>query len=121
MSGHGFAPGTDVVVTLHSDPVVLGELPAGADGRFDLAATIPEVDPGAHEITAEGVDAYGAPLSMAVDLNVAGGATPTTPAAPGDPSATDAAARRTTRCPDRLGPDQPAPRRASGSSSSAAG
>ena len=91
VSGHGFAPGTDVVVTLHSDPVVLGELPAGADGRFDLAATIPEVDPGAHEITAEGVDAYGAPLSMAVDLNVAGGATPTTPAAPGDPSATDAA------------------------------
>ena len=111
VSGHGFAPGTDVVVTLHSDPVVLGELPAGADGRFDLAATIPEVDPGAHEITAEGVDAYGAPLSMAVDLNVAGGATPTTPAAPGDPSATDAAG--TTRrhaAQDRHGPDQPAPR-----------
>jgi LPXTG-motif cell wall-anchored protein len=85
VSGRGFDPGSDLVVTLHSEPVVLGRVRAGADGRFDFVATIPEVTAGTHEVTVEGVDAFGASLSMALALTVSE-ATPAAAADAGDPT-----------------------------------
>jgi LPXTG-motif cell wall-anchored protein len=70
VTGQGFDPGTEVTLTLHSDPVVLGTVSAGDDGRFATTVTIPVVDPGDHVLTADGVDAFGQPLTLQATLTV---------------------------------------------------
>ncbi|MBO9626546.1 MAG: metallophosphoesterase [Microbacterium sp.] len=53
VSGAGFAAGAEVRLELHSDPVVLGTVTAGADGAFRRTVTIPASTPaGAHTLVA---------------------------------------------------------------------
>jgi LPXTG-motif cell wall-anchored protein len=70
VNGQGFDPGSEVTLTLHSDPVVLGTVTAGDDGRFATTVTIPMVEPGDHVLTAEGVDALGQPLALDATVTV---------------------------------------------------
>lgn len=66
-----FAPGADVTVTLHSDPVVLGTFPAADDGSFDVTVTVPEdVDTGEHSLVAEGPGPDGDTVTVQADLTV---------------------------------------------------
>lgn len=51
VTGEEFEPGTDVIVELHSAPVVLGTTTVAGNGTFSLTATIPSSTPaGAHQI-----------------------------------------------------------------------
>jgi LPXTG-motif cell wall-anchored protein len=70
VSGRGFDPGSEVTLTLHSAPVVLGTVSAGDDGRFTTTVTIPVIEPGDHVLTADGVDALGQPLTLQAAVTV---------------------------------------------------
>lgn len=50
----GFAPRENVVVTMHSDPVVLGTVAVDEAGRGVLRASVPNVPAGTHRIVAVG-------------------------------------------------------------------
>lgn len=50
----GFAPFEDVVVTMHSDPVLLGTVTVDGNGNGTLRATVPNVPAGTHRIIAVG-------------------------------------------------------------------
>lgn len=50
ITGTGFAPGDDVRVELHSDPVLLGTVAVADDGTAKLEVVIPEVPAGDHQI-----------------------------------------------------------------------
>ncbi|MEV4669261.1 GH92 family glycosyl hydrolase [Microbacterium sp. LWO12-1.2] len=55
--GRGFASGEKVTLTLHSDPIRLGEVTADGTGAFRVQLTVPASAPvGAHTLIAEGVD-----------------------------------------------------------------
>ncbi|MBV9950386.1 MAG: IPT/TIG domain-containing protein [Acidimicrobiia bacterium] len=90
VAGQGFDPGSEVTLTLHSDPIVLGTVTAGADGRFTATVMIPAVEPGDHTLVATGVNALGRPLSPEAPVTVSAGAEPmasaTAGAAPDDAS-----------------------------------
>jgi LPXTG-motif cell wall-anchored protein len=92
VDGQGFDPGSEVTLTLHSAPVLLGTVTAGADGRFTTTVTIPEVDPGHHELVADGVDALGQPLTLQAAIRVTASAAPTG----SDPTASGGAAPQAT-------------------------
>jgi LPXTG-motif cell wall-anchored protein len=60
-----------VTVTLHSAPVVLGTARTNSSGSFVKTFTLPNnVTLGAHQITLDGVDAAGDPVSLVLSLNV---------------------------------------------------
>jgi|JI10StandDraft_1071094.scaffolds.fasta_scaffold88178_2 hypothetical protein len=51
ITGEGFAPGSEVVLTLHSTPIALGTLVVGADGTLSGEVVIPAgVAPGSHTL-----------------------------------------------------------------------
>lgn len=73
ITGGGFAPGSDVVITIESEPVVLGETTADATGDFSTTVVLPAALPaGGHTIKATGDDARGGVLVLSQEVTVAG-------------------------------------------------
>jgi hypothetical protein len=80
----GWMHDTDVTITLHSDPVVLGTVTADANGDVHAVETIPAgTAAGAHTIELSGTDSDGAPRTVETAITVAsgGGSLPRTGAA----------------------------------------
>lgn len=74
VTGSGFIPGESVAVELHSTPISLGTVTAGADGVVDTTVTIPADAPaGAHRIVLTGQMST---LTGDSALTVAGATTP---------------------------------------------
>ena len=75
----GFAPLSDVTVTLRSDPVVLGTFKSDAQGRVRATVTLPSnVTIGNHSLTVAGLDPAGRAYAVTSPLVVAAPATTTT-------------------------------------------
>jgi hypothetical protein len=69
--GGGFAPGAAVMVSFHSDPVVVGSARADSFGRFSLTVTVPTTAPtGAHHFQATGMGTTGAVVTLATAVSV---------------------------------------------------
>lgn len=63
VSGTGAIAGADVVVELHSDPVLFGRTVSASDGSFSVTATVPAtVEPGDHEWVVTATPAGEAPV-----------------------------------------------------------
>jgi len=57
ITGRGFAAGETITVTLHSDPIRLGQVTADGTGAFRIVVTVPASAPvGAHTLIAVGAD-----------------------------------------------------------------
>jgi hypothetical protein len=70
----GWMPGSDVTITLHSDPVTLGTFTADDDGNISASVTIPDsIDVGAHTLELTGVDTTGAPRTVTTTIEVSDG------------------------------------------------
>ncbi|MFF2052948.1 OmpL47-type beta-barrel domain-containing protein [Leifsonia sp. NPDC058194] len=96
LSGTGFAPRSEVVVAIHSDPIELARATTDAAGAFAVTVVIPaDLAPGAHTITADGAGLHAefaltvAPAVVVGDGGGVGGGTggPVAAAAAGDPAA----------------------------------
>ena len=75
----GFAPLSDVTVTLRSDPVVLGTFKSDAQGRVRATVTLPSnVTIGNHSLAVAGLDPAGRAYAVTSPLVVAAPATTTT-------------------------------------------
>lgn len=93
VSASGFAPGEDVTITLHSDPIRLATVTASATGEVTARVTIPSTAPaGAHTIRLVGLSSgLSAELPVTVQAQAetaapdTGGRTPL-PATGSDPS-----------------------------------
>ena len=71
VSSDGWAPGSQVTITLDSVPVVLGTLTADANGHIQGTFTIPAGTAlGAHTIVSSGTDPSGAPRTLSQALTV---------------------------------------------------
>lgn len=71
VSGSGFAAGSEVVVTIESEPVVLATVTANSGGSFSTVATIPSsIATGQHTIFATGIDPSGASRALATQVSV---------------------------------------------------
>ncbi|MFC7273442.1 hypothetical protein ACFQS1_05565 [Paractinoplanes rhizophilus] len=69
--GTGYAPYSTVTLTLYSDPIVLGQVRADANGAFRKAVTVPaDLATGKHSFAATGVDAGGKARAMRLDVTV---------------------------------------------------
>ncbi|MFI5896380.1 fibronectin type III domain-containing protein [Actinoplanes sp. NPDC051513] len=69
--GTGYAPYSTVTLTLYSDPIVLGQVRADADGAFRKAVTVPaDLAAGKHSFAATGVDPSGKSRAMRLDVAV---------------------------------------------------
>ncbi len=72
IKGGGFAADEDLEVTLHSDPVTLGNFSAEADGSYVATLRIPaDTTPGAHRIEVRGLES-GAVVSVPLTVLAAG-------------------------------------------------
>jgi Bacterial Ig-like domain (group 3) len=72
--GTGFLAYSTVVVTIYSDPIVLGTVTTDGDGNFHAPITVPaSLASGQHTIVAQGVAPDGSPRAMALKLTVAVG------------------------------------------------
>ncbi|WP_454041381.1 hypothetical protein [Cellulosimicrobium sp. Marseille-Q8652] len=86
--GSGLPPRAALDVWLLSDPLLLGTVTTGSDGRFELTATLPaDTAPGTHRIRATaaplGVDVSSDPFEVVAPTVVPGD--PVEPGAPADP------------------------------------
>lgn len=92
-----FAPGSEVTITMASDPITLGTATADADGIATLVAALPADTPlGTHTVTATGVAVDGSALAVSATVTIAAG--PTCQTAGGsdtDPPAASGALPRT--------------------------
>jgi pimeloyl-ACP methyl ester carboxylesterase len=71
VSGGGFAPGTPVILSLHSSPVSLGTATADLGGNFSIVVGLPpSVSVGDHQLIADGTGATGASLELSTTLDV---------------------------------------------------
>ncbi len=69
--GAGYAPGSAVDLTLHSDPIGLATVTSGADGSFTADVTIPLSAPlGQHTVEAAGTAPGGDPMVLSASLEV---------------------------------------------------
>jgi LPXTG-motif cell wall-anchored protein len=82
---NGFKPGSDVTITLYSDPVVLGTFVSQrgefGQGVVEALVTIPlSTPPGQHRVVATGIDAKGQPRTVTqfITVSTASGRLPTT-------------------------------------------
>lgn len=67
----GFAPGTAVLVNLHSSPIALASLTADEAGKVLGVIQLPGwIDPGVHQLTVEGIDAEGNPVVHSTGLRI---------------------------------------------------
>jgi hypothetical protein len=65
VSGTGFAPNTDVTLTLFSDPVSLGTVRSNAAGAIAASVAMPaSVPTGAHKVEAKGANAAGNGINL---------------------------------------------------------
>jgi hypothetical protein len=74
---NGFKPGTEVTITLFSEPVVLGtfvsEPGAFGQGVVEATVTIPaNTSPGEHRLVASGVGLDGQPRTVTIFITVSG-------------------------------------------------
>jgi len=84
LAGSGYQPGSDVELTLNSNPISLGGAVADGSGAFTQTITVPAAAPvGRHTITAAGVDPAGAQFILSAAFEVTGtrGAAAAAPAA----------------------------------------
>lgn len=73
VTGSGFAPGANVVITFESTPVTLATVVADAAGAFTTVVTIPaNATPGTHTINATGTGAGGGILVLSAQVTVGG-------------------------------------------------
>jgi len=73
ISGSGFAPGSDVTITIESTPQTLTTVSADADGAFTATVQIPaDLSTGSHMLKATGVTPDGATLVLSTEVTVAG-------------------------------------------------
>ena len=81
----GWKASSDVTITLHSSPVVLGTVKADSSGAVHATETIPSgTTAGAHTIELTGTDSSGAPRDVSTPITVTsggGGSLPRTGAA----------------------------------------
>ena len=72
VTGRGVAPGSQVAMTLYSDPVSLGVTSVSANGSFASRATVPATVPqGTHTLSLTGMTASGAPFTLDLGVTVA--------------------------------------------------
>jgi hypothetical protein len=69
--GTGFAAFSTVVMTLYSEPIVLGTVVTDAQGSFRKAVTVPVALLGSHTMVAQGVAPDGTPRAMKLAITVA--------------------------------------------------
>jgi hypothetical protein len=92
----GFDPGGTVTLELHSQPVALGSVIAGPDGRAILTVTIPNhTEPGWHFLSASGLDAGNDAVTVVASVIVSPGWAPVRPAQPVEPAVTTVATAAT--------------------------
>lgn len=80
VSGSGFDPGSEVKVTIESDPVLLATVTATASGSFSVDVTIPSSFTGVHTLEATGIAPDGSVRVLATQITIAGGELPDTSA-----------------------------------------
>ncbi|HSM44208.1 MAG TPA: putative Ig domain-containing protein, partial [Acidimicrobiia bacterium] len=68
--GGGFAPDSEIIIELLSDPILLGTTTSDVDGRFSRQVIIPLVEPGEHLLVATGLAPAGNPHQVLVRLRV---------------------------------------------------
>ena len=82
LKGDGYAPYSEVVLTIYSSPQVLGIAIADGGGAFEKSITVPDGLPtGTHSLVAAGVGTHGRPRALRLDVTVAsttGGTLPIT-------------------------------------------
>lgn len=72
ISGSGFAPGSEVTITIESTPQTLTTVFADADGSFSATVQIPtDLSLGPHTLQATGVTPDGATLVLSSELTLA--------------------------------------------------
>ncbi|MBN9187861.1 VWA domain-containing protein [Microbacterium sp.] len=70
-TGSGFAPGTPVTTTIHSDPTVLGTLIADDSGHVDGTLRIPaDIQPGRHTLVISALSADGEFIERRIPVSV---------------------------------------------------
>lgn len=70
VSGDGFAAGTEVRVTLESDPVLLATVTTDQTGAFAVRVTIPSDVSGAHQLVATGLDPSGSVRALVTAITI---------------------------------------------------
>jgi hypothetical protein len=70
VSGTGFAPDSDVHLTIESTPLLLARATTDAAGAFSVAVTIPPSYAGHHSIVATGIDPQGSVRVLASTIEV---------------------------------------------------
>jgi hypothetical protein len=74
LSGTGYAPFSEVVVAIFSEPQVLTTVVTDANGAFTVEVTVPEgLADGEHTLVASGVDALGNVRTLTLPVTVSGG------------------------------------------------
>lgn len=73
VTGDGWLPGSTVTLVFLSEPVGLGSVTVAADGTFSTVVTVPDVEPGAHQIRLSGTGADGRPRTVFADVTLASG------------------------------------------------
>ncbi len=77
--GQGYAPGTNVELWIHSTPVYLRSVTAGADGTFSATIRIPsDATPGQHAIVSVGIDPADETLELSAPITVVAATMPPT-------------------------------------------
>jgi hypothetical protein len=77
VAGDGFAPDSEVRVTIESTPVLLATTTADGSGAFSISVTIPAAFSGSHRLVATGTDADGSVRLLATSIIVGVPATDT--------------------------------------------
>src|SRR3954470_2147305 len=78
LTGDGYAPGSTVELFIYSTPQSLGSVTTDENGAFSTTVRIPAgLEAGTHHLVAAGVDEFGAPRYLRMDVTLAAG----TPAA----------------------------------------
>jgi hypothetical protein len=100
VSAGGFAAGSQVLATLHSTPIQVGDALAGDDGTVTFTFMLPAVDPGLHHLELTGVAPDGGDLQIVIPVVVE--------AVPDDPG--PPCSRPPGKRPPRAGRPHPGPR-----------
>jgi titin len=70
VGGDGFAPASEVRITIESSPVLLATVTTNAGGAFSVEVTIPPGMSGTHQIVATGTDPEGSVRVLATTIQV---------------------------------------------------
>jgi alpha-L-fucosidase len=69
----GFAADSEVTITLHSDPIVLGTFTADGNGVVRATVNLPAGVSGSHDIVVSGFNALGAPVVATIPVSISAG------------------------------------------------